>query len=356
MSDGRDERWNTLKGALIITVVIGHFCQLYMDRNLIGGGQLIASIFCLVYSFHMPLFVFISGYFSKNLKKRQEAAFTELFIPFVVWQVIIGLVIVLTDKDFSLFRNPLNSVYGTWYLIALFIWRRMTPNLLRVRWIFGISILMFFVTPLFWGMDNTLGLQRAMGFFCFFLCGYYCKEENMLAISNPIILLQKGIGVFKRKNWVGNHNADITRDNPKKMRRVRHVCIAAFVVELVAFYICFDILEVPYGAVFNIFVHGLTISRELWKVPYVMAGYIAALMMAIVNSILFINIFFIKSPWILGNPKSTLEARFIKAITHIGEDTMPIYLGHLVFVKVYAALMRNLPDTVYLIFGEDGSK
>lgn len=30
-------RWSTLKGALIITVVIGHFCSLYLDRDIAGG-------------------------------------------------------------------------------------------------------------------------------------------------------------------------------------------------------------------------------------------------------------------------------------------------------------------------------
>lgn len=29
---------------------------------------------------------------------------------------------------------------------------------------------------------NTLGLQRTVGFFCFFLMGYYCSEKDMLKL------------------------------------------------------------------------------------------------------------------------------------------------------------------------------
>ena len=33
----RNEKWSTLKGSLMIVVVIGHLCQLYLDN----GGALI---------------------------------------------------------------------------------------------------------------------------------------------------------------------------------------------------------------------------------------------------------------------------------------------------------------------------
>lgn len=38
MNIQKDDRWSVLKGALLISVVVGHFCQLYLDRELRGGG------------------------------------------------------------------------------------------------------------------------------------------------------------------------------------------------------------------------------------------------------------------------------------------------------------------------------
>lgn len=44
----RITQWSSLKGALMIVVVMGHFCQLYAYRN--AEGYLIASLFCLIYT------------------------------------------------------------------------------------------------------------------------------------------------------------------------------------------------------------------------------------------------------------------------------------------------------------------
>lgn len=302
MNIQKDDRWSVLKGALLISVVVGHFCQLYLDRELRGGG-IIQSLLCLIYSFHMPLFVFISGYFSKNLEKRRNTAFSGLLIPFIVGQVVLGSITLVTDENLNLFRNPLYATYGTWYLISLFIWRTLMPDLIRIKKLSVLAVIMFFTTPLFWGMDNTLGLQRTLGFFCFFLAGYDCNEQ----------------GVFRI------------------LKVPRTICVGIFLVEIIVLFICFDILSIPHSPVFIIFTHGLTISKELWKAPFIMVGYAAAFALAVFNSVLFMNLFF-----------RGAGSKFKKALAKIGEDTMPLYLSHLVLVKIFAAVMKGLPDAVYL--------
>lgn len=69
----------------------------------------------------MPLFVFISGYFSKNLEKRRKTAFEGLLIPYLLAQIVIGLIVLITDRNLNLLRNPLFAFYGTWYLIAMYL-------------------------------------------------------------------------------------------------------------------------------------------------------------------------------------------------------------------------------------------
>lgn len=279
-----NNRWSTLKGALLITVVIGHFCQLYLDRNLAGGG-ITKTIFCFIYSFHMPLFVFISGYFSKNLEKRRKAAFEGLLIPYLLAQIVIGSIVLITDRNLNILRNPLFASYGTWYLIALYIWRTLMPELVKIKKLMLFAVLAFFFTPFFWGMDNTLGLQRTVGFFCFFLMGYYCSEKDVL----------------------------------KLVRIPKALCIAVYLVELVVLYVAFDIIGIPHEPVFTIFTHGLKITKELWQIPFVFGGYVVTFILAIFNSILFINLFFREGDG--------------KCISKIGEDTMPLYLTHLALIK-----------------------
>ena len=53
----RDSYWDNLKGVLITLVVCGHLCEQYIDDS-----NLLRHLWIVVYSFHMPLFIAISGY------------------------------------------------------------------------------------------------------------------------------------------------------------------------------------------------------------------------------------------------------------------------------------------------------
>lgn len=299
MTNEKINSWSTLKGALIITVVIGHFCQLYSYRSpsLLSAG--IPSLFCLIYSFHMPLFCFISGYFSKSLEKRRSTAFKELLFPFLLAQLVIGVVTLLSDRNLNIFKNPLYATYGTWYLAALYIWRMCMPDLAKVKRLPVFAVILFFCTPLFWGMDNTLGIPRTLGFFCFFLAGYHCSESKV-----------------------------------KQFLKIpKSICIAFFLIEYVAFILLFQNTNISYNQVSRIFTHGLTITSNLQQIPFLLAAYGLAFFLAIFNSLLFLTLFF----------------RDSKNLAVVGIDTMPLYLSHLALVKVFEAFMRPMPDVVYLV-------
>ena len=61
MVAARDVRIDNAKGALIVLVVMGHFL-LPIANTWFNTGCLY-----LIYSFHMPCFVFLSGYLSKGI-------------------------------------------------------------------------------------------------------------------------------------------------------------------------------------------------------------------------------------------------------------------------------------------------
>lgn len=74
--------WDTLKGILIIFVVFGH-CGTAV------GNQLLS----VIYAFHMPLFILISGYFSKkqlrfDWVKRMVVIFLVFDIAYMFLDVI----------------------------------------------------------------------------------------------------------------------------------------------------------------------------------------------------------------------------------------------------------------------------
>ena len=49
---------------LILLVVFGHMLQPYTS-----GDKYLSALYLVIYSFHMPTFLFISGYFCENIDK-----------------------------------------------------------------------------------------------------------------------------------------------------------------------------------------------------------------------------------------------------------------------------------------------
>ncbi|MGP8153643.1 MAG: acyltransferase family protein, partial [Smithella sp.] len=83
----RDQTIDAIKGFTIILVVLGHAIQ----RNIINSESNIIS--CLISSFHMHLFMFLSGYLiaqsiSKPRYKWLFKRFVRLILPFFVWSIV----------------------------------------------------------------------------------------------------------------------------------------------------------------------------------------------------------------------------------------------------------------------------
>lgn len=62
--------WDNLKFFLVTCVVIGHFADQFTDVSYVYD-----SIFLFIYSFHIPLFIFISGIFHKSVNTTEKAIF-----------------------------------------------------------------------------------------------------------------------------------------------------------------------------------------------------------------------------------------------------------------------------------------
>ena len=137
MQRERDVTFDVLKGIGILSVML---CHLVYNEGLIHK---------VVYSFHMPLFFLISGYFVKdvncfvdflNLTKKSAR---RLLLPFLVTMfmlVVWGAILAYAKQDIGFFMRPLLSLvlanadsietqWGMpyagclWFLVALFVAR-----------------------------------------------------------------------------------------------------------------------------------------------------------------------------------------------------------------------------------------
>lgn len=74
----RSAYWDNIKGFLIILVIFGH-CRCNLQDSPINNVLVDA-----IYMFHMPAFVFVSGYFSKSEHSRSFFPIMNLFVAFIL--------------------------------------------------------------------------------------------------------------------------------------------------------------------------------------------------------------------------------------------------------------------------------
>lgn len=170
---------DNIKAFLILLVVLGHCMQ---DT---GFGE--TSTFCdIIYSFHIPLFMAMSGYVSqrdfmpwRTVGRRA----VQLLVPFIAWAVVKSLIV--GDLGFVLTIVMLPD-RGLWFLWALFfmvliikccdvVARRLQINIV-VTLVAAICVL--YLLALIMGI-RVLGLQFVawqMPFYCF---GWWLNRCNV---------------------------------------------------------------------------------------------------------------------------------------------------------------------------------
>jgi fucose 4-O-acetylase-like acetyltransferase len=165
----RDIKFDNLKGLAILLVVLGHFigsCFSFLTFDMVDTA---------IYLFHMPLFIFISGYFSKITSDSNIKALKNIFIPFLLFDTLWIVSAFLIDGNLS--RNMyIIPGYGLWYLLSLFFWRTFLPAADRIKYVFWFSILLALFIGTIAFKENLLSISRTLCFFPVFLFGYYFKD------------------------------------------------------------------------------------------------------------------------------------------------------------------------------------
>ncbi len=160
---GREYLFDNYKVLLIVLVVIGHFIEPCYDQN-----PFLYELKWGIVAFHMPAFIFISGYFSKRDPSVKKLV-SSLIIPYFVYEIMYYLIYTfLLSKDTGLyFARP---KFTLWYLLALFVWRLAAPAVRKVPYYFPLSVAGGLLIGLA-GIGNFLSIPRIVFFFPFFLAG-----------------------------------------------------------------------------------------------------------------------------------------------------------------------------------------
>lgn len=116
----RNRSIDTLKGLLIFTVVLGHVLLGTLDDN---------PVRYLIYSFHMPVFFFVSGYLL-NVEKMKQTPIRDILTkywrrmlkPWCVAWVVYSLYAMHGNLSLSsLLHNMYSPYYHLWFVPSLFL-------------------------------------------------------------------------------------------------------------------------------------------------------------------------------------------------------------------------------------------
>ena len=183
----RDYGFDNIKFILIILVVLGHILEEISTTGFMG---VIRSV---IYSFHMPLFVFISGYFSRMSKRKTERAFAEYLIPFFIFNTIYTMAIQGVLKV-----NIFLPQYAFWYLMSLFFWNISIDYIYKFKPIIIVSFILGIYCGLFGNIDRVFSLSRTICFFPFFILGYSFdkeKTEKMRSLNKALPVIGIALSV-----------------------------------------------------------------------------------------------------------------------------------------------------------------
>ncbi len=174
MRETRIPLWDNLKFFLVTCVVVGHFADQFTDVSLAYD-----SIFLFIYSFHIPLFIFISGIFYKNNNTRRKVLFyLSIGFAYKIISAVIERMLGTINVGFSLLSDGGIS----WFMFALAAYTVILKLIEEQNktYIFVCAV----VLSCFVGYDQSIGdflyLSRIIVFFPFFLSGVLLRKFDFI--------------------------------------------------------------------------------------------------------------------------------------------------------------------------------
>ncbi|QSS99911.1 acyltransferase family protein [Pontibacillus sp. ALD_SL1] len=173
----REAYFDNAKWILMFLVVFGHVIQPYKDQH-----SIYSVLYQWVYTFHMPAFIIVSGYFAQaNINKAYVGKlFKKLLLPYLSFQAIYTIYYALIGKS-GWWKPPFEPQWALWFLVSLFCWHimlywyRRLPKHVAILISIQIGVLVGYMS----GIDHSFSLSRTFVFFPFFLIGHWIGSEEL---------------------------------------------------------------------------------------------------------------------------------------------------------------------------------
>ncbi|WP_161600743.1 acyltransferase family protein [Kurthia senegalensis] len=179
--------FDNAKALLILLVVLGHAADYYTSQY-----ESLRTFFIFTYLFHMPLFIFIAGLFSKSTINKdpfRSERVLHFFTLYFVMEVLFYLLrhFVLGEENFRF--NPFVEDGVPWFMFAMGVWlilgrlfRGTSPLLVLMLSVIGMLLIGYFP------IGDQLVTSRIIAFFPFFIAGYYTDPKQLAELLQSTAL------------------------------------------------------------------------------------------------------------------------------------------------------------------------
>jgi fucose 4-O-acetylase-like acetyltransferase len=197
----RSKFFDNAKFILIFLVVFGHVISPLKEHD-----GILYNIYSIIYLFHMPAFIFISGYFSKGFQQKGyfSKLMKKLLLPYVIFQIMYSGFYYLTGKDAAFHVDILQPHWSLWFLLSMVFWNFLLIPFAKLRW-YGlpIAILLGILVGYIDSIGSYLSLSRTFVFFPYFFAGYLISSTGLKQLlgskySRPagILILIAAVSIF----------------------------------------------------------------------------------------------------------------------------------------------------------------
>jgi fucose 4-O-acetylase-like acetyltransferase len=189
--------WDNIKFLLIVLVVVGHFIQEFTKQSIVYK-----SLFLFIYSFHMPLFIFISAIFHKNKNILHK------FLFYISAGFALKFFITLTNRllgDVQPSFSLLSDGSIPWFMFVLAIYTVLCYILRNQnkKYILISSVILACFVGYDQNINANLYLSRTIIFFPFYFIGTTISSDKILEYRKKYYKLILPISLFIVLIWAG---------------------------------------------------------------------------------------------------------------------------------------------------------
>lgn len=205
-----------IKVYTIILVIIGHVLAIYTPNSIFPhlGTRITSIMHDIIYSFHMPLFISVSGAVYAICRKRGKystwdellkAKWRRVLLPYFSFGLIILFpVLIALDKMQVNVENITSIIYGDgnikhlWYLYVLFEMFIITRTIEKIlnSWIVFSVIVCTTIIAYNIALPSIFQINMLLKYYIYFILGYYVGNETIkinLQLYQGFILLVIGL-------------------------------------------------------------------------------------------------------------------------------------------------------------------